>query len=262
MLEQLDFYGLSDQGRHRDTNEDCYIAQSIGRREAVLLAAIDGVGGYEGGEVAAGIAQETVIALLSGSAQAETVLTEPVLAEPVQQINEAITEANNRIYEKARTDAILSAMGCVLTVAIADPVARRVYYGHVGDTRLYLWSEGELRKLSRDHSIVGLFEDLGQLTEEEAMQHPKRNEILRLLGRDLQQPNDENFINTGTADFVPGDMLLLCSDGLTDLVTKKEISLVLSHELSVKAKAQALVDAANQAGGHDNITVVLAHFRQ
>jgi PPM family protein phosphatase len=252
MKNNLQTAAASDPGKQRDNNEDRFIAQQLWHENAVLLAAIDGVGGYDGGEVAAEKAHDTVIEYLSRSANGER----------TQLIREAMAEANNRVYGQSKTDLALSRMSCVLTVAVADVQKQLVYFGHVGDTRLYRYRAGLLTKLSRDHSLVGYREEIGALTEAEAMNHPQRNEISRSLGSDLHGPNDANFIDTGIESFLPNDILLLCSDGLTDMITSRQITVILEQPTILKQKVEALIAAANEAGGKDNITVVLASYSQ
>src|SRR5690606_13459922 len=131
-------------------------------------------------------------------------------------------------YQK-RQSGELPRMSCVLTVAILDAEKEMMYVAHVGDTRGYIFRKGELIKFTKDHSIVGFKEDNGYITEEEAMQHPQRNEISKMLGEQLLDANDsEGYLDVFEHSFFPNDIVLLCSDGLTDLVTRKGISDILS----------------------------------
>jgi len=148
-------------------------------------------------------------------------------------------------------------MACVLTLALADINENKFYYAHVGDTRLYLFRDNSLVKVTHDHSFVGFLEDSGRINEEAAMNHPKRNEISKALGFNEEQFSEPDYIETGESPFLPGDMLLLCSDGLSDMLNSKTITGILNSPRTVKEKSKALVDAANAAGGKDNITVVL-----
>ena len=148
-------------------------------------------------------------------------------------------------------------MACVLTVAVV--VDGEVVVGHVGDTRLYKLRGGRIEKLTRDHSPVGEREDAGELSEREAMQHPRRNEVYRDVGSEPHEPDDPRFIDVFRQPFETDAALLLCSDGLTDLVTSAAIAGIVSdfagHPLEI---VRALIDAANAAGGKDNVTVVYA----
>jgi hypothetical protein len=141
---------------------------------------------------------------------------------------------------------------------VADTENRKLLYVHVGDTRLYRFRQQELEKITHDHSMVGLREDANQLTEREAMHHPRRNEILRDVGSMPHRVDDPDFLESGETDFQPGDRLLLCSDGLTDMVTRAQITEVLTQKLSVEEQITELIRQANEQGGNDNITVVLA----
>lgn len=148
-------------------------------------------------------------------------------------------------------------MACVLTCVVADIKNNKCWYAHVGDTRIYLLRDDSLVKISKDHSAVGYLEESGRLSEEEAMRHPRRNEINKALGFEEDISKPEDFIETGESPFLPGDLLLLCSDGLTDMISSATIMSVLTIKKSLAAKAKALVQAANDAGGNDNITAVL-----
>ncbi|WP_377110862.1 PP2C family protein-serine/threonine phosphatase [Mucilaginibacter litoreus] len=240
------YFGHTDTGRVRNNNEDTFIARNIGRSNTVLAAVIDGVGGYNGGEVAAAIAHDVFI---------EHLQTLP--SEPLSTMADAFRIASRKITEKKAGDTDLDSMACVATMALADIDNNRFYYAHVGDTRLYLLRDGSLVKISKDHSFVGFLEDSGRLTEDAAMNHPKRNEINKALGFTQQIDTDESFIETGESPFLPGDLLLLCSDGLTDMVDRNGILGILNQDLTLQQKATALIAAANNNGGNDNVTVVL-----
>jgi serine/threonine protein phosphatase PrpC len=242
------FYGITDTGRMRDNNEDAFIAEPVLDDRYIAACVIDGVGGYEGGEVAAAIAKESI----------RSYFTVPSGAPPVM-MQEAVLSANNKIYNEKTSNEKYSSMACVLTFALIDKEGNKFYYAHVGDTRLYLLRDGSLVKVTRDHSFVGFLEDSGRLNETEAMTHMKRNEIDKALGFDATIPNPAEYIETGESPFLPGDLILLCSDGLTDLVNRQGITAILTQKGSLAERAKALINAANDAGGKDNITVVLVH---
>lgn len=238
-------FGITHTGRMRDNNEDAFISEKIS--EGFLLACvIDGVGGYEGGEVAADIARQTILSHFQN-----------VSNDVTRQMKGALLQANRNIYNQKQQGNGNQQMACVLTLAIIDLQQNQFHYAHVGDTRLYLLRDGSLIKLSRDHSFVGFLEDSGRLSEKEAMTHPKRNEINKALGFDEQIEVKDDYIETATSPFLPGDTLMLCSDGLTDLVNAEAMLRMLNGKTSLKQKAEALIGAANEAGGKDNITVVL-----
>jgi serine/threonine protein phosphatase PrpC len=239
------FYGLTDTGKVRTNNEDTFVAQTTGKR-FILACVIDGVGGYNGGEVAAAIAREQIIRHMNG-----------VEEEVIPAMIEALKLASKSIYMRRQAEKELESMACVATMAIVDTESNQFYYAHVGDTRLYLLRDGSLVKISKDHSFVGFLEDSGRLTESAAMGHPKRNEINKALGFDQLIDTDNEYIETGQSPFLPGDMLLLCSDGLTDMADKQTITNIITQNTSLPQKAAKLIEAANNNGGNDNVTVVL-----
>ena len=240
------FFGLTDTGRIRDNNEDAFVARQVFNKQWILASVIDGVGGYEGGEVAAEITKEEFL---------NSFTTLP--SDPIRKMKEAIISSNERIYKEKLESGKNSSMACVVTLALVDVKNNKFYYAHVGDTRLYLYRDHSLIKVTRDQSFVGYLEDSGRLSEEEAMRHPKRNEINKALGFDNQSILAEDYIETGESPFLPGDALLICSDGLSDMISSARISQVLEKKSSLEQKAAELIEAANEAGGKDNITVVL-----
>lgn len=240
------YFGITDTGKLRSNNEDTFIAEKIEGTDFVLACVIDGVGGYTGGEVAAEIARNTLLKLMDKPEGDLSFLMQAAIAEANDQIIAA--KHQNKEYED---------MACVLTMALADLKNNQFYYAHVGDTRLYLLRDSTLIKISKDQSFVGFMEDSGRLTEEQAMQHPKRNEINKALGFAGNIGVQQDYIETGHSPFLPGDLILLCSDGLSDMVNKQAITEVLLKNISLTQKGTELIDAANANGGRDNITVVL-----
>ena len=231
----------SDPGRERENNEDRVLCDP----ERGIYAVIDGVGGESGGEVAAQTAKEILQARLSRRT-----------TDASRLIREAIALANKQIWEKAQASPALAGMACVLTVAVVDGAQATI--GHVGDSRLYLLRAGQIRKITKDHSPVGSREDTGEISEAEAMSHPRRNEIFRDVGSAPHEPDEEGFIDVTQIRFEPDSALLICSDGLSDLVTAQAIlANVEANAGDPQAAVQALIDAANQAGGKDNVSVVV-----
>ncbi|CAA9474516.1 MAG: Protein serine/threonine phosphatase PrpC, regulation of stationary phase [uncultured Segetibacter sp.] len=171
-------------------------------------------------------------------------------------MKEALSASNEAIYKEKQASKVNGQMACVLTLALADLANNKFFYAHVGDTRLYLLRDNSLVKITHDHSFVGFLEDSGRLSEEAAMRHPKRNEINKALGFDAQIRAGD-YIETGESPFLPGDVILLCSDGLTDMIDNRTITTILKTNKNLSFKGKALIDAANDAGGKDNITVVL-----
>ena len=253
MNRKIELYGQSDLGRRRTENEDTFIAMAglWNTPSRALIGAIDGVGGYEGGAEAAGIVKETI----------EGYLQHFSFGSPLQLLKEAAIAANNKVYEERRAQEALNRMSCVLSVAVLDADKEMMYVAHVGDSRGYVYRNGALLKITRDHSDVGMKEDSGYLTEQEAMQHPRRNEISKMAGELFLDADDSNnYFDIGEHSFLPGDIALFCSDGLTDLVTQAQMAAVLSTSESLSHKVQQLIDKANELGGKDNITVVLATY--
>lgn len=230
----------TDTGMLREHNEDRYWMDAA--RGLFLVA--DGVGGQAAGELAAQTAVETIReAMTEADASAE------------ERVKFAITSANNRIFRQAQEDEQHRGMACVLTLALLED--GRITIGHVGDSRLYLIWDGAIRKLTSDHSPVGEDEDTGALTEEEAMLHPRRNEVFRDVGSRLREPEDDDFIEIRQCRFREDAALLLCSDGLTDQLTAAQIRAITGRYGGDPARVAAeLVEAANDAGGRDNITAL------
>ena len=240
-------FGITDTGKVRKNNEDVFITEEILNGQFLLAGVIDGVGAYEGGEVAAALTKEVLLTELA-----------EIGRDITTQLIIAFNLANEEILGKKLLDKQLSDMACVATVAVVDKQKNMLYYIHVGDTRLYLFRDKSLVKISHDQSFVGFLEESGRLTEDAAMQHPKRNEINQALGLESREEMTETYFETGSSPFLPGDLILICSDGLTDLVNSDTIVAVLNAPGTLQAKAAELVAKANQAGGKDNITVVLA----
>ncbi|MFY9823453.1 MAG: protein phosphatase 2C domain-containing protein, partial [Thermoanaerobaculia bacterium] len=232
---------LSDPGRERENNEDRVLCDA----ERGIYAVIDGVGGESGGEIAAQTALEILQARLSRRT-----------TDAARLVREAIALANKQIWERAQANPALAGMACVLTVAVVD--GDQVTIGHVGDSRLYLLRTGEIRKITRDHSPIGSREDVGEISESEAMSHPRRNEIFRDVGSAPREPDEEGFIDVTRIVFPPDAALLICSDGLSDLVTSGAIlSTVEARAADPRQAVAELIAAANAAGGKDNVSAVL-----
>lgn len=232
--------GATDTGRQRDHNEDrLHVDPDRG-----VFMVIDGVGGHAAGETAADIA----LRMLRARLERET-------GSIPDRIREALTIANNAIHRAAAEQPALEGMSCVATVAMV--ASDRAVVGHVGDSRLYKLRGGEIRKVTSDHGPVGEREDRGELSEAQAMRHPRRNEIYRDLGSQPHTPTDEDFIELVEIPFEPDSALILCSDGLTDLVPSAELlDAACAHADDPPRVASRLIDAANRAGGKDNITVI------
>jgi serine/threonine protein phosphatase PrpC len=237
--------GHTDPGLQRDVNEDRFHLD-VARG---LFAVVDGVGGQAAGGKAADIA----LSMLRTRLERETGPT-------VDRVREAITIANNEIFRVASMRPEWHGMACVLTVAVVED--GRAIVGHVGDSRLYKVSD-RIEKITRDHSPVGEREDASEISEFEAMHHPRRNEVYRDVGSELHEPDDADFIDLIEVPFEPNEALLICSDGLTDVVESTAINeIVRQFGGRPELVAHALVDAANDGGGKDNVTVVYVEGEQ
>ena len=243
-MSQLSYYGMTDPGRCRENNEDAYLLKRKG--QYVIAVVADGIGGYEGGEVASYLACKCISDYLADSPEKD-------FGENI--LKQAVIHANNAVVSQQQNPR-LSSMGCVLTAVLFDQKQHLAYMYHVGDTRLYKYKDGVLTKLSRDHSLVGLQEDVGVLSEEEAMSHPRRNIITRFIGNSRLDWNTTYMMEL-SFPIETDAQYLICSDGLYDMVTSAEIMEVLAQEGNQQQKVEALINRANLAGGKDNITAVI-----
>lgn len=244
--------GRSDVGRKRDFNEDAFAVDL----ENGLFAIADGMGGAAAGEVASGIAIATLTEFIARTAKnpggERPYGSDERLSGQANRLRSAILLANETIYRTIEEHEEMKGMGTTLVAALARDSG--VCVGHVGDSRVYLWREGELRQITNDHSWVNEQVSLGLLSREEASRHPFRNVITRALGS-----REQVAAEVIEVPLSPGDRLLLCSDGLTNMLDDRRIQAVLdAHPGDHEAAASELVDQANQAGGEDNITVIVA----
>jgi protein phosphatase len=225
----------TDVGRVRERNEDGFLSQEP------LFAVADGMGGHRGGSVASKLALE-VLSQMGGDSMSGD--------GAAQGLAEMVTQANEAVLERASEQPRLSGMGTTLTAIVVQP--GRLHLAHVGDSRAYLLRDGDLRQLTEDHSLVQRMVKEGKLTPEEAEVHPHRSVLTRALGVEPELEVDKE-----TLDVRPGDRVLLCSDGLTTMVSEEEIEQLLSEHQNPQEAAEALVATANEAGGVDNITAVV-----
>ncbi len=227
---------VTDTGRKRRRNEDAYVVQPP------LFAVADGMGGAQAGEVA------------SRLAKAALEETDPGALSGPERVTSLIQEANRRVHERSNADPATSGMGTTMTVALVE--GSGVTIGHVGDSRAYLVRDGRLEQLTEDHSLVNELLKSGKLSPEEAETHPQRSVITRAVGTDPDVDVDSFIV-----DAQDGDVFLICSDGLTDMVGDDAIlGLVEKNRRDLDRAARELVSAANRGGGEDNITVVAFEF--
>lgn len=224
----------SDIGHVREGNEDSYLVQ------APLFAVADGMGGHRGGEVASRLAVETI---------------EEMFARREGTIVEEVREANRVVFETSLLDRNVAGMGTTLTGALLE--GDRLRFAHVGDSRAYLLREGELRLLTEDHTLVRRMVLEGELTEEEAEVHPHRSVLTRALGTDVDVEIDELELEVRI-----GDRVLLCTDGLTGMVSESRIREVLTETPDPQGAVDRLIREANDAGGVDNITAIVVDLEE
>jgi protein phosphatase len=232
MLRVVEEFHLTDVGRHRSANEDDLFVR------VPLFVVADGMGGAQAGEVASKTAVEVFEDELPGG-------------DPADVIVERVREANRKINELAAAHSEYAGMGTTCTAAYVTEDDRLVV-AHVGDSRCYLWRDGDLVRLTKDHSLVGELVARGRLTEEQAESHPQRSVITRALGAESDVRVDREVYEAKA-----GDVVLLCSDGLTTMVTERQIETVLEIGGPLAPLGRGLVYAANAAGGKDNITVIM-----
>jgi PPM family protein phosphatase len=226
--------GDSDTGRKRRRNEDAFVVRPP------LFGVADGMGGAQAGELASSLA---------AAAMKESSLPG---GDPERRVVQLIQEANRRVHERASNDAAASGMGTTMTVALVAPDGR-VAFGHVGDSRAYMVRGGRLEQLTDDHSLVAELVRRGELSEAEAEVHPQRSVITRALGTD---PDVD--VDAFSVDAQPGDIFLICSDGLSSFVNGEQIEeIIVRNHRDLQIAVKSLIQAANRGGGDDNITAVL-----
>lgn len=241
---RFEFASATDTGRSRNNNEDSVIVD-----EAAALAVLaDGMGGYNAGEVASGMATGFIKAelgrwLSEASAQATD-------SDVRRAMDICVDNANRAIFNAANSNPQYAGMGTTLVVAVLRE--SRLLMGHIGDSRAYRWREGVLEQITRDHSLLQEQLDAGLITPEQAAVSNNKNLVTRAVGVE-----DTVLLETHLHQTLPGDWVLMCSDGLSDMVDDEQISAVLRGHDSLPGAAQALVQAANDAGGRDNISVIL-----
>ncbi|WP_124057655.1 Stp1/IreP family PP2C-type Ser/Thr phosphatase [Vaginisenegalia massiliensis] len=233
----------SSIGKRRTTNQD-YADYFTNQFQQTIFVLCDGVGGHQAGDVASKLTTEFI-------GQKFTSLTEAMTAETLQNwLNQTIVEVNHFIYEKSLEKASLEGMGTTLVVAIK--VDNQVLIGHVGDSRAYVYHDGHLRQITEDHSLVNELIKTGEITPEEGVNHPRRNVVTRSIGGTDEVEAEFNWISLDQIE-----ILMLCSDGLTNMVSEEDLIQYFAQSRKQGDFGQLLIDAANEAGGADNITVVL-----
>jgi protein phosphatase len=254
---RLSHAGTSDVGRKRTQNEDAYLLLP----EESLFCVADGMGGHASGEVASRIAVEEMAEFFRTTGRDEDA-TWPFKMDPARAYDEnrlltGVKLANLRIFERGASDQRLRNMGTTIVALSFPRNGGAVLVGHVGDSRAYLLRDGGIRQITEDHSLLNDYKKSRALTPEEIEAFPHKNVIVRALGM-----KDVVEVDLLREELQDGDVLLLCSDGLSGMVPDERIAeIVRGHPRDLRGAAQALVDAANEAGGQDNVTCVLVqHF--
>jgi serine/threonine protein phosphatase PrpC len=224
----------TDRGKVREQNEDAY-----GYRDGLFVVA-DGMGGHQAGEVASAITVETVLATELGQ-------------DIITQLRQTVLAAHAAILERAAANPDLVGMGTTVAVLVID--SAKAYYTHIGDSRIYLWRDAELRQLTNDHSLVAELVRTGELTKGEARVHPKRSILTQALGGE-RAPD----LQVQSLPLQSGDKFLLCTDGLTGTLEEAEIQAILSRPEAPAQLVEKLIAAANDNGGPDNISTIIVEF--
>lgn len=234
-------FSKTDIGRKRQINQDFVFStdEAVGKLKNLYIVA-DGMGGHNAGDFASKYTVETVVREIKGSIE----------VKPFRILGKAIRAANEMLRQRAREDSDLYGMGTTIVVATTEN--HQLEIANVGDSRLYLLSKEGLRQITRDHSLVEEMVRMGGMAPEAARNHPDKNIITRAVGA-----RDSVEVDFFTEELKPGDIVLMCSDGLTNMVSDSEIEAILKGEGSLEEKTRILIDSANKNGGKDNIAVLL-----
>lgn len=240
----MESYCQTDVGLKRNNNQDFVYASNhkVGALDGLLIVA-DGMGGQAAGDLASRLCVESMVDAIEASRQKGA----------VKVLSEAIRSANRAVMQKAASDPDLMGMGT--TLVAATPENGSLFVANVGDSRLYLLDDDRIEQITHDHSLVEEMVRAGKLRREQAKNHPKKNIITRAIGEEGDPEIDFFDVSLN-----PGDIALLCSDGLTNMVEDEQIFRIVRGSESLQEAGGKLIDAANRAGGRDNISVVLARF--
>ncbi|MTI47721.1 Stp1/IreP family PP2C-type Ser/Thr phosphatase [Sporosalibacterium faouarense] len=244
------FVGVcSDVGKIREINQDSYFKCNLDDFPIFVVA--DGMGGYKAGEVASRIVVETVEEMVK---EYKEELVKKELEVP-KFINEVLNESNNRVYEKSNSNEEYEGMGTTVTMAVI--LNNEIYIGHIGDSRAYLIRNEEIMQITQDHSLVAELVRNGSISEVDAINHPQKNIITRALGTDATVK-----IDILSKDVEEGDIILLCTDGLSNMVSDGLIKEILLSAEDKQEACEKLVSTANELGGLDNITALVIEVKQ
>ncbi len=255
----MNYCGKTDKGRKREKNEDCFFAYRLANN-AVMFAVCDGMGGEAGGEIASSLASESFLSEIKYQTESRLRDGELYFADPETEIpmllDGALANANYEVWQKAQDNKELRGMGTTLVGALVMESPLRVYTVNIGDSRVYKIDENGIERMTKDHSYVQYLIDKGEITQKQAENRTDKNIITKALGISLRADGDIK-----QAEFKEGDMMLLCSDGLSSMLTDDEIHGVAAFcGASLETKLERFVSLANDAGGDDNITLILAEL--
>ncbi|MDF2546838.1 MAG: Stp1/IreP family PP2C-type Ser/Thr phosphatase [Anaerosolibacter sp.] len=238
----MDIGAISHTGLIRDINQDSYF---VSEDKMNLFIVADGMGGHKAGEVASSIAIDSVKKYIEEHISKKNGEYDEAVSRIIE---EAIVDANTKIFNKSMEEEKYQGMGTTLTMAF---IQSKLFIGHIGDSRAYLIRNNEIKQITQDHSLVAELLRNGTITEKEAKTHPQKNIITRALG------TEENIqIDIYTIELLAEDIIVLCSDGLSNLVEQMEIKECLTNSNSMQSGCEHLVDLANERGGYDNITII------
>ncbi len=262
-------FGLSDRGKKRDSNEDCFAIAELARtlrvhhtnlpqpgtslssHRAYVFLIADGMGGKNAGEVASGLSVTTIQDFLLNTLKRFSNLQAGEEQGAMRALQDALCQADSRIFEESAKHPEWQGMGTTLTMAFA--VNWRLFIAHAGDSRCYLHSGGKLQQLTQDHTVIAEMARRGAISEDSAARHPWRHVVTNILGGTEQGVR----VEVDSLDLHPDDVLLLCSDGLTEMVPEEQIADVLQEENDPQRACERLIEEANRLGGKDNITVIV-----
>jgi protein phosphatase len=241
----MEFWGITDNGRVRQHNQDVFYTYVDKERDAAIFVVCDGMGGANAGNIASTIAAETFMQYMQRQISDFTNQT-----DVVNKITDAVLAANSKVFDKSNMSFEYSGMGTTLTAAVSTEYGEVV--ANVGDSRLYHITKSKVVQITKDHSVVEEMIERGEISRKEAHTHPNKNFITRAIGTNVHEPPDIFFV-----DLKPGEFLLLCSDGFSNLATDKDILTQLSKNKSVKESCKYFLDLALARGAPDNVTVVI-----
>ncbi len=237
-------YAKTDTGKAREMNQDFYYVSKENNNGMRLCILADGMGGYKGGEIASSLATSAAKLYIEEKFK----YIDPTVENIQDLIKKAMEYANEVICEKAKTNEELEQMGTTLEICIM--YGNKVYIGHIGDSRIYRIRKNIIRRITTDHSYVETLVKDGTITREEAFYHPRKNMLMKALGcADNIEPD------ITAKGFLPGDIILMCSDGLTNMLKEEEIYNIIRND--IETCCDRLVQKANELGGYDNISVIV-----